>query len=76
MKSFKDYITMNEKASVKKASDLKIGDVILYGRDDNPYEITSKPKTDGRFYWFEVLNLWGNHEEKIYFDSSDKFTML
>lgn len=66
---------MNEKASVKKALDLKVGDVILYGREDTPYEVKSKPKPDGPFYSVEVMNLWGKKKDKIYFDSSDIFTM-
>lgn len=79
MKSFKDFITMNEKplkGSVKKGTDLKVGDVILYGREDTPYEVTSKPKLDGPFYSVEVLNLWGKKKDKIYFDSDDVFTMI
>lgn len=75
MKSFKDYVTMNEKASVKKGHDLKVGDVILYGREDTPHEVTSKPKQDGTGYWVEVLNLSNKKKDKIYVDSGDTVTM-
>ena len=75
MKTFRDYVTMNEKASVKKSSDLKVGDVILYGREDTPHEVASKPKQDGPGYWVEVLNLSNKKKDKIYVDSGDTVTM-
>lgn len=71
MKSFKDYVALYEKAPVKKGSDLKVGDVILYGREDTPHAVTSKPKQDGPGYWVEVLNLSNKKKDKIYIDSGD-----
>ena len=75
MKSFKEYVTMNEKASVKKGYDLKVGDVILYGREDTPHKVTGKPKQDGPGYWVEVLNLSNKKKDRIYVDSGDTVTM-
>ena len=75
MKSFKDYVTMNEKASAKKGSDLKVGDVILFGRDNAPHEVTSKPKQDEVGRYVEVLNLSNRKRDRIYIDSGDTFTM-
>jgi hypothetical protein len=63
------------KESVKKGSDLKVGDVILYGREDTPHEVTNKPKQDGPGYWVEVLNLSNKKKDKIYVDSGDTVTM-
>ena len=71
----KEKQEMNEKASVKKGSDLKVGDVILYGREDTPHEVTSKPKQDGPGYWVEVLNLSNKKKDRIYVDSGDTVTM-
>ena len=77
MKSFKEYVTLNEakKGSNKKGSDLKVGDVILCGREDTPHEVISKPKQDTLGHWVEVLNLSNKKKDKIWIDTGDTVSM-
>jgi len=59
----------------KGPDDLKPGDVILYGRDDTPHEVISRPKQSGPGYWVNIKNLSTNKKDRFYVDSGDTVPM-
>lgn len=72
MLSFNDFLTEQKS---KSATQLKKGDVVLDGPEDDPNEVLSKAVQDGTGYWVQVKNLRTNKKDKIYIDSGDKIKM-
>ena len=73
----KEKQEMNESKyrSTKSASQLKVGDVILYGREDTPHEVVSKPEKDIMGHWIKLKNLATKKNVKAWLDADDKIPM-
>jgi translation elongation factor P/translation initiation factor 5A len=75
MKSFKEFLNEAKYKSMKSASQLKVGDVVLYGNDDTPHEVVSKPEKDIMGHWIKLKNLATKKDVKAWLDADDKIPM-
>jgi hypothetical protein len=75
MRSFLEFMNESKYRKTASPTDLKVGDVVLDGPEDTPYEVLAKAKQDGTGYWVQVRNQSTGKKDKIYIDSGDTIPM-
>ena len=75
MKTYKEFLNEAKYKNMKSATQLKVGDVVLYGNDDTPHEVVSKPEQDTLGHWVKLKNLATNKDVKAWVDVGDKMPM-